>query len=321
LLYEPLLRRKEVKVMPERLKDKVAVVTGAGRGIGRGIALLMAEEGAKVVVNDFGGGPDGSGGDKAPSDEVIDEIKAQGGEAVANYDSVASVEGGENIIKTALDSFGRLDILVCNAGILRDRMVFNTTDDEWDDVLKVHLYGTFYCTRAACRVFRNQKSGRIITFSSESGLGSLGQANYSAAKEGIIGLTRTVARDMGKYGVTCNSIRPRAGTRLTLTEELRIAMERKREAGVGGVGESLALTDLQPEDVAPFVVFLALDEAANINGYDFMVGGGAIGLFSQPEVTDELHKEGMWDLEEIITLAPSFVTSKLENPVPPVPKE
>ncbi len=307
--------------MGERLKDKVAVITGAGRGIGRGIALLMAEEGAKVVVNDFGGGPDGSGGDKSPADEVVDEIKAQGGEAAANYDSVASSEGGENIIKTALDSFGQLDILVCNAGILRDRMVFNTTDEEWDDVLKVHLYGTFYCTRAACRIFRNQKSGRIITFSSESGLGSLGQANYSAAKEGIIGLTRTVARDMGKYGITCNSIRPRAGTRLTLTEELRIAIERKKAAGVGDTGTILELTELQPEDVAPLVVFLALDEAANINGYDFMVGGGTIGLFSQPVVIDEIHKEGMWDLEEILTLAPPFITANLENPVPPVPKE
>jgi NAD(P)-dependent dehydrogenase (short-subunit alcohol dehydrogenase family) len=200
-------------------------------------------------------------------------------------------------------------------------MVFNTTDEEWDDVLKVHLYGTFYCTRAACRIFRNQKSGRIITFSSESGLGSLGQANYSAAKEGIIGLTRTVARDMGKYGITCNSIRPRAGTRLTLTEELRIAVERKKAAGVGDTGTILELTELQPEDVAPLVVFLALDEAANINGYDFMVGGGTIGLFSQPEVIDEIHKEGMWDLEEILTLAPPFITANLENPVPPVPKE
>ena len=307
--------------MGERLKDKVAVVTGAGRGIGRGIALLMAEEGAKVVVNDFGGGPDGSGGDKSPADEVVDEIKAQGGEAAANFDSVASSEGGENIIKTALDSFGQLDILVCNAGILRDRMVFNTTDEEWDDVLKVHLYGTFYCTRAACRIFRNQRSGRIITFSSESGLGSLGQANYSAAKEGIIGLTRTVARDMGKYGITCNSIRPRAGTRLTLTEELRIAIERKKAAGVGDTGTGLELTALQPEDVAPLVVFLALDEAANINGYDFMIGGGTIGLFSQPVVVDEIHKEGMWDVEEIIKLAPPFITANLENPVPPVLKE
>ena len=306
--------------MGERLKDEVAVVTGAARGIGKGIALLMAEEGAKVVVNDFGGGADGTGGDKTPADEVVDEIKAQGGEAIANYDSVASAEGGENIIKTALDSFGRLDVLVCNAGILRDRMVFNTTDEEWDGVLKVHLYGTFYCIRPACRIFRNQRSGRIITFSSESGLGSLGQANYSAAKEGIIGLTRTVARDMGKYGVTCNSIRPRAGTRLTLTEELRIAMERKKEAGVGGVGESLGLGDLLPEDVAPFVVYLALDEAANINGCDFMVGGGTIGLFSQPEIIDEIHKEGKWDVQEVMTLAPPFITSKLVNPVPSVPK-
>ena len=163
--------------MGDYLKDKVAVVTGSGRGIGRGIAILMAQEGAKVVVNDLGGGPDGTGGDQAPSDDVVAEIKAKGGEAVANYDSVASPEGGENIIKTAIDSFGRLDILVNNAGILRDRMGFNMSDEEWDGVLKVHLYGTFYCTRTACRIFRTQKSGRIINFSSTSGLGNLGQTN------------------------------------------------------------------------------------------------------------------------------------------------
>ena len=210
--------------MGDYLKDKVAVVTGSGRGIGRGIAILMAQEGAKVVVNDLGGATDGSGGDKSPADEVVNEIKAKGGEAVANYDSVASSEGGENIIKSALDSFGQLDILVNNAGILRDRMIFNMSDEEWDAVLKVHLYGTFYCARAACRVFRNQKSGRIINFSSSSGLGNLGQVNYSAAKEAIVGFTRTVARDMGKYGVTCNAIRPGAATRMTVTPELKAAM-------------------------------------------------------------------------------------------------
>jgi len=153
--------------MAKRLEGKVAAVTGAGRGIGRGIALLFAEEGAKVVVNDLGGAPDGSGANKSPADEVVAEIKSKGGEAVSDYNTVATAEGGESIVKKALDSFGKLDIMVTNAGILRDRMVFNMSDQEWDDVIKVHLYGTFYCARAACRVFRGQKSGRIITFSSE----------------------------------------------------------------------------------------------------------------------------------------------------------
>jgi len=304
--------------MGKRLEGKVAVVTGAGRGIGRGIAVLMAEEGAKVVVNDLGGGPDGKGADQSPASEVVKDIKAKGGEAVHNYDTVATAEGGENIIKCALNNFGRVDILVTNAGILRDRMVFNMSDEEWDDVLKVHLYGTFYTTRAACRAFRAQKNGRIITFSSESGLGSLGQSNYSAAKEGIIGFTRTVARDMGKYGVTCNSIRPRAGTRLTLTDELRAAMEKKRASGIESPGTEMDLGSLVPEAIAPFVVFLCLDEAANINGYDFVVGGGMIGVFSQPQITKMNYKAGLWTVDELVNIVPATISKDLVNPVPVV---
>ncbi|MBM3150540.1 MAG: SDR family NAD(P)-dependent oxidoreductase, partial [Chloroflexi bacterium] len=198
--------------MSKRLAGKVAVVTGSGRGIGRAEALALAAEGAKVIVNDLGSASDGSGTSHSPADEVVAEIKKLGSDAVANYDSVATPEGGENIIKTAIDKFGRLDILVNNAGILRDRMVFNMSEEEWDLVMKVHLYGTFHCTKPACVIFRQQRSGRIINTSSIAGLGNMGQANYSAAKEGIVGFTRTVARDMGKYGVTCNAIRPNAGT-------------------------------------------------------------------------------------------------------------
>ena len=156
--------------------------------------------------------------------------------AVANYDDVSTTEGGENIIKTATDNFGGLDVLVNNAGILRDRMVFNMSPEEWDAVIKVHLYGHFNCTKPACVIMRQQKSGRIINFSSSSGLGNMGQANYAAAKEGIIGFTRTVARDMGKYGITCNAIRPAAWTRLTNTPELQKARERAASSGVTGGG-------------------------------------------------------------------------------------
>lgn len=308
--------------MGERLKGKVAVVTGAGRGIGRGIALLMAEEGAQVVVNDLGGAPDGTGGSSSPADEVVAEIKSKGGSAVANYDSVATTEGGENIIKTAVDTFGGLDVLVNNAGVLRDRMIFNMTPEEWDGCLKVHLYGHFNCTRPACAIMRQQKSGRIINFSSSSGLGNMGQANYAAGKEGIIGFTRTVARDMGKYGVTCNAIRPFAWTRLTSTPELQKAMEKAASvgarSGTGVTPEMRARQRRDPNDIAYFVVWLASsDAAAYVNGYDFAVRGGYVSVYSQPTEIISIDKKGRWTLDELDWIAPATVCMNLPNPAPP----
>ncbi len=177
--------------MGDRLKDKVAVVTGSGRGVGRAIALGMAGEGAKVVVNDLGVARDGSGSSSSAADDVVAEIKKMGGQAVANYDSVATAEGGESIIKTAVEKFGRIDILVNNAGFLRDRMIFNMTPDDWDTIMKVHLYGTFNTTKPASVLMRQQRYGRIINTSSSSGLlGNAGQSNYGAAKGGIAAFTR-----------------------------------------------------------------------------------------------------------------------------------
>ncbi len=301
--------------MADRLKDRVAIVTGAGRGIGRGEALALAAEGARIVVNDFGGNPDGTGGALAPADEVVAEIKAAGGEAVANYDSVATWEGGENIVKSAIDAFGKLDILVNNAGILRDRMVFNTTEEEWDAVLKVHLYGHFFTTRPACVLFRQQRSGRVIGTSSASGLGSMGQANYSAAKEGIVGFTRTVALDMGKYGVTCNAIRPAAGTRLTLSDELKAAWERSgRQASI----DRLAQT--KPDDIAPLIVWLASDDSAHVNGRTFYVETGRIALYTEPTLERTILKAGSgFTTDELFTAMPQTVTAGLQNPAPPQP--
>jgi len=322
--YKLRINKKESKEkMGDRLKGKVAVVTGAGRGIGRGVALALAAEGAKVVVNDLGGAADGTGGSSSPADEVVAEIKQRGGEAVANYDSVTTVEGGENIIKTAVDNFGKIDILVNNAGILRDRMVFNMAPEEWDAVLKVHLYGVFNCTKPAAILMRQQRSGRIISMSSTSGLiGNSGQANYGAAKAGIAGFTRVCARDLGKYGVTVNTIAPGASTRMTMSEEVLAARQIKAERGVAGAstqqtGAEAAMRD--PEDVAPIVVFLATDAAANINGCTFGAASGRISLHTDPVPIKSIFKEGRWTLDELLDVIPTTLATDIVNPAPPQP--
>jgi NAD(P)-dependent dehydrogenase (short-subunit alcohol dehydrogenase family) len=303
------------------LDGKVVVITGAGRGLGRAEALLFASEGAKVVINDLGGGADGAGGAAGPADEVVAEIKKMGGQAASSYDSVATWKGGEGIINTAIQSFGKIDILVNNAGILRDRMVFNMSDEEWDIIQKVHLYGHFYCTRAATPHMRQQRYGRIINTSSQAGLGNMGQANYSAAKEGIVGFTRTVAMDMGKYGVTCNCIRPIAATRLTLSPELQAAMEKKsKEAGAGlGLDIGAELKKMAPEHIAPLVVYLATDAAANINGRTFFVGGGEVGLYSEPAIITSIFKDGVWTVKELADIMPKSVVKGFPPAPPPAP--
>ncbi len=313
--------------MAGRLAGRVAIVTGAGRGIGRGEALLLAKEGAKVVVNDFGGSTAGEGGATSPADEVVQEIKDMGGDAVANYGNVASMADGEAMVKQALDTFGRLDILVNNAGILRDRIIFNMTEEEWDAVIAVHLKGHFTITRHASIIFRQQRGGRIVNTSSESGLGNLGQANYSAAKEGIVGLTRTLALDLGKYGVTANAIRPRAATRLTLSPEMEAARQRRQQlAGQAGGAAATPATPTEqavagiaamaPELVAPLVVYLCLDEASNINGRDFIVGGNEISLMSLPQRERTIYKEGGWDVDSLARVFPGTLGAGVVNPKP-----
>jgi NAD(P)-dependent dehydrogenase (short-subunit alcohol dehydrogenase family) len=308
--------------MADRLKDRVAVVTGAGRGIGRAVAHLLSQEGAKVVVNDFGVAVDGSQPSEGPAKDVADEIKAAGGEAVPNFDTVATVEGGENLIKTALDSFGRLDILINVAGILRDRMIFNMSEEEWDAVIAVHLKGHFCTTKPASVIFRQQRYGRIVNFSSGSGLtGIPGQANYGAAKAGIAGFTRVVARDLGRYGVTCNAISPGAATRMTATVPDR-ARELRGRAGIQTTAPSAqqqqALPAMrEPEYVAPMVVYLCTDEAWNINGKIFQVAGGTIGLLQEEIPMRSIIKDGMWTVQELRELVPNRVMLGLPNPAPP----
>ena len=305
--------------MVDILKDKVAIVTGAGRGIGRGVARLLAAEGASVVVVDPGASVDGSGADRSPAGLVAREITDAGGSAVPCYESVVTMEGGESIVRTAVESFGSLDIVVTCAGILRDRMVFNMTEQEWDDVIAVHLKGTFTVVKHACILFRQQRSGRVITFSSESGLvGNTGQANYGAAKSGIAGFTKVVARDMGRYGVTANSIAPRAMTRM-IGGIPQGALEARAQSGVPALPGDEGLENVHPDDVAPFVVYLASDHASNVNGQTFLVYGGKVSLMSQPRPLRSIYHEGRWPLDTLAPLARDYLTKGIPNPAPAQP--
>ena len=306
--------------MTDTLNNKVAIVTGSGRGIGRGIALFFAKEGAKVVVNDPGVNVDGTGGSASAADEVVEEIKRQGGQAVANYGSVAEFQAGEAMVRQAVDTFGGLDIVVTPAGILRDRMVFNMSEEEWDAVIATHLKGTFNVIKHACILFRQQRSGHIITFTSEAGLvGNSGQANYGAAKSGIAGFTKVVARDMGRYGVTCNCISPRASTRMTATVPQQ-AQDLRSQRGITGIEEALDVAQMNPEDIAPFAAYLASDQAANINAQTFLVYGNTVSLFAQPRLINTIYKdEGIWSVEELRELMPKVVVKGVTNPAPPQP--
>ncbi len=273
------------------LDGKVAVVTGAGRGIGREIALMMAKEGAKVVVNDLGASDRGEGEDTNVAAEVIEEIKAAGGEAVSNPDSVASWDGAHRIVQAALDHFGKIDIVVNNAGIARDRMVFKMSEEEWDAVVGVHLKGTFNCIRAAAPHMTEQKSGRFVNFASTSGLiGNIGQANYGAAKMGVVALSKITAMDMKRYNVTSNCIAPFAWTRLTATIPTETEAQKKRVE---------KLKKMSPADVASLAVFLAGDGASNISGQVFGVRGKEIYLFSQPRILRSIHKSDGWQIEDL----------------------
>ncbi len=312
--------------MANYLEGKVVIVTGSGRGIGREVALLAGELGAKVIVNDPGVSVDGSGTDLGPADSVVAEIKAKGGEATADYNAVGTMDAGEAIIKKALDTYGKLDGLVNVAGILRDRMIFNMTEEEWDAVMSTHLKGTFTTTKFASIVLRQQRHGRIVNFSSISGLwGNAGQANYGAAKEGIAGLTRCVARDMGRYGVTCNAIAPLAATRMTATipgaPGSAVTTSRPRLPN-REYFEDMDVPDNSPQHIAPMTCYLLGDPAWDINGQIFQVTGGQVGWLETMYPAEKMiHKDvlryGPWTLDELGQLVYPMLVSGTRNPSPP----
>ena len=291
-----------------KLDGKVAAITGSGRGIGRGIALLMAKEGAKVVVNDLGASVSGEGADKTPAQQVVDEIKKAGGQATVNADNIATIKGGESLVQTAVDSFGRLDILVNCAGILRDRMIFNMTEEEWDAVVAVHLKGHFCTIRPASALMRQQKSGRIINFSSGSALGAPGQPNYAAAKAGILGLTYSCANALAKYGITCNAIMPGAATRMTDTIPANFA----QQMGLSTTSEQAQESPMDPVNVAPIVVFLASDAAQHVTGQCFGASGYRISLYTHLVPEKVIYSQGPWDLDHLFKVFNSTLGADLK---------
>jgi NAD(P)-dependent dehydrogenase (short-subunit alcohol dehydrogenase family) len=262
------------------LDGKAVAVTGAGRGIGRAVALDLAANGAKVVVNDYGVAVDGTAPTSAVADAVVGEIEAAGGAAVANASSVTTMTGGASIVQNTLDAFGRIDAVVCVAGILRERMLFNMSEAEWDPVIETHLKGTFTVFRAAAPIFREQKSGTLVGFTSGAFAASVAQANYSAAKGGIVSLVRSAAAGLYKYGVTANCVAPTAKSRMSGAVPFGVQM-----------GE--------PEDVAPLVTFLVSDRARHLTGQVYAINGGEIGVYNQPVVVRTMKKEGRWTPDEI----------------------
>lgn len=280
----------------ETLEGRVAIITGSGRGIGREHALLFAKEGAKVVVNDLGGALDGSGDDRSAAQVVVDEIKALGGEAVANTDNIADWQGGQNLINTAVETFGGLDILVNNAGILRDRVLINMTEDEWDAVIHVHLKGHFVPTRWAATYWREQsKAGKqvnaaVVNTSSTSGLlGNPGQANYGAAKAGIAAFTVICAQELGRYGVRVNAIAPAARTRMTENTPGLSDIVKAPENG---------FDTWAPDNISPLVAYLSTANCP-ATGKVFFVQGGKVQLFQPWTLTTDIDKGTKWEVSEL----------------------
>jgi NAD(P)-dependent dehydrogenase (short-subunit alcohol dehydrogenase family) len=300
----------------DRLKDRVAIVTGSGQGIGKAIAVALAGEGAKVVTNNRR--PGTSGGD---AETVAKEITDMGGQAVPFFGSVSDFEVAQKIVQMAVDNFGRLDILVNNAGADAPKMVWNMAEEEWDRCADSFLKGSFNCIRHATGLMREQRWGRIINTTSTAWLGAVGHCNYGAAKAGLVGLTRNVAREVGRYGITCNAYAPTAATRFTLAEDVVAGFRKRYEAGLMTKERFEELTNPPgPETVAPFIVYLCTDEAADINGQVFDVTGGNIAIYSEPVKVRSIDKaQGLWTVDELIEQVSKVLLQGYKNPAPAEP--
>ena len=306
------------------LKGKAAVVTGAGRGIGREVALLLAKEGAGVVVNDPGVGRGGEKTEEHPADDVVAEITKAGGKAVANYDSVSDYLKAGLMVKQCVDTFGKIDILVNTAGNLRERMIWNMSEDDFDAVVSVHLKGHWNMCHHAIKYMRAAGFGRIINFSSDAFKGSVGQCNYSASKAGIIGMTRAIAKESYKYGITVNAICPSADTRMTLTEAVKQNRKRKFEAGLMTKAEyDRTLQNRGPEYIAPLVAFLALEDTDYINAQVLHIERGRVHTYYFGEDLRSLYKgdDGMFTVDELIETVPGSLMNGITPIVPVVKKE
>ena len=309
--------------MGNRLEGRVAIVTGAARGIGKGVALQMAEEGATIVVADFGGNLDGSGGDVGPAQEVVHEIEAMGGRAMAHGCDVSKFDQVQDLVDKTIAEYGRLDAMLHVAGILRDRMVFNMTEEEWDAVLSVHLKGAFNTTRLALPQMLKQGYGRVLLFSSGSGLGSTGQANYSAAKEGMVGFARALSREVGPYGVTVNAIYPGGNTRMTQSVPAA-AQQIRAAAGISRAGRAAEVkptapdgpTPRDPENNAPTVAWLCTEAGGAINGQVIGTSGWQASRYSQRRVVRSIHRARHWTVDELSRAVPNQLVNGIVNPAP-----
>jgi NAD(P)-dependent dehydrogenase (short-subunit alcohol dehydrogenase family) len=303
-----------------RLEGRTALITGGARGVGFAIAQALAAEGARIAIMDPGGAKDGTAEVGSPAEEAAAALHDAGGEAMAIAESVTDHEGCGRAVAACLDRWGRFDILVNNAGVLRPKMVWNMPADDWDAVVAVHLRGAFSMIHHAAKAMREARSGRIVNMGSEAWRGTVGQANYGAAKGGVFSLTRAMARELGRYGITCNTVCPSAATRLTLDEAVKEGFRKRLAAGLITPARFDQVMNMGgPEHIAPFVAWLVSDAAAHVNGQAFRVEAGMVGIYNEPELKAAVTKadRGLFTFDELSTLVSGTLLQGYVNPAPP----